>query len=402
MSTVECNKKTLLVVGIIDVGNIARSIKASGYTAYTIDLFGDLDVKRYSDRSYSIKDYTSQIKKNLSLPQQLLEITKKLTSEKDIDGILLASGLDDENDILKNLNDLVPIIGNPPEVIQHVRDKMKFFNELKSLKIYYPETHLVSDFDEGLSAAKDIGYPVIIKPTSGFGGKEVRKIEDSTDLKIFFKEYFNKKWLLQEYVPGIPGSISFLANSSFSKILTLNEQLLGLIEFGQMEKFAYCGNIVPLDIPSNIMRECEDYTAKLSVRFSLKGSNGLDIIIPEKGEEIRVVELNPRFQGSMECVEKHLNLNLVTEHLNACLHNKLPPVIRNSESKYFARAILFARSQFTIPDLTSYPFIRDIPEPGCEISQGDPICSIFVDSTTRDCCLYEARRCAEMIYSLGI
>ncbi len=190
-------------------------------------------------------------------------------------------------------------------------------------------------------------------------------------------------------MPGIHASISILADGSTSRVLSLNEQLLGVEEFGMKQEFVYCGNIVPLD------------TNKIVANFGLKGSNGIDIVLSSNNEKLTIIEANPRFQGSMECVERYLGINLIEEHVKACRKGGLPGLLHAPKSAYYCRAILFAKSDLKSPNLTSYDFVRDMPRPGHSISKGDPICSIIAYSVNRNQCLYETKLLAEKIYSLG-
>ncbi|MEM3672832.1 MAG: hypothetical protein QW468_01200 [Candidatus Bathyarchaeia archaeon] len=53
-------------------------------------------------------------------------MAKALSKKHKIDVILLSSGLDDYFDVLCELNRLIPILGNSPEVIRSVREKPRF------------------------------------------------------------------------------------------------------------------------------------------------------------------------------------------------------------------------------------------------------------------------------------
>jgi predicted ATP-grasp superfamily ATP-dependent carboligase len=79
--------------------------------------------------------------------------------------------------------------------------------------------------------------------------------------------------------------------------------LLGLPFVFQQEPFGYCGNIVPLHIAHSTLKKCKAIAEKIALHFGLKGSNGIDIIISNDGTPY-VIEVNPRFQGSSECIEK--------------------------------------------------------------------------------------------------
>ena len=395
-------KISLLATGLVDVGGIARSANNIGHNVYTIDFFGDLDVRRCSNQSLSIlEEYRRMPHENFDLSKILMKLTKKMVIDNNIDSILLASGLDDEGDLLQSLNELIPILGNTPDIIKKVRSKLSFFDELRRMGLTFPETQLACNFEEGLSVIRDIGFPVVIKPTKGYGGVGIKKLERKKDLEKIFNNASKGEWLIQEYVPGIPASVSIIANGSKAKVLSLNEQLLGEKEYGQLEDFGYSGNIVPLEFDDNIIKKCEELANRIVVHFGLKGSNGIDLVISDQSDRLSVIEVNPRFQGTLECIEKYLNMNLVEMHVKACSLGKLPVNINRSQSIYFGRMILFAMSNINAPNVTLFNFTRDIPNPGSEISKGEPICSIMTQSSNRSMCLKKIEHLAEMIYSRG-
>jgi len=394
---------SFLAIGIVDVGGIARSGNSVGYDIYTIDYFGDMDVKSFSKKSLSVIDEYGHRKEDKTvLSEKLLKLVKKLINENKIDFVLLSSGLDDDFDFLYNLNELIPIMGNDPGVFKAVRDKENFFQSLKQIGLLFPRTCIVKNFYEGLHAARDIGFPIILKPLSGFGGLGVKKIVDKKELKKFFKMELKEPYLVQEYISGIPASISLLADGTRTQILTINEQLLGMREFGQSEEFVYCGNVIPFDTSDEKKKECEKIASRITDHFRLKGSNGIDIVFSNQKEEIYVIEVNPRFQGTLECSEKFLNLNLINLHEKACLNRELKKHYNPPGSIFYTRAILYAKNNLIAPDLSNYDFVRDVPHPGFKINRGEPICSILSCSMDREKCLEKVELLAENIYNKKI
>jgi len=394
---------SFLAIGIVDVGGIARSGNSQGYDIYTIDYFGDIDVKSFSKKSLSIIDEYGHKKEDKTiLSEKLLKLVKKLSNENKVDFALLSSGLDDDFDSLYSLNELIPILGNDPGVFRAVRDKENFFQSLKQIGLLFPRTYLVKNFYEGLHAAKDIGFPIILKPLSGFGGLGVKKIVDKKELKKFFKIELKEPCLVQEYIPGIPASISLLSDGTRTQILTINEQLLGMREFGQREEFVYCGNIIPFDTSDERKKECEKIASRITEHFGLKGSNGIDIIFSNQKEEVYVIEVNPRFQGTLECSEKLLNSNLINLHEKACLNRELIKHNDPPGSIFYTRAILYAENNLIAPDLSNYDFVRDVPHPGFKINRGEPICSILSCSMDREKCLEKVEMLAENIFNKKI
>ncbi|MEM2546730.1 MAG: ATP-grasp domain-containing protein [Candidatus Bathyarchaeia archaeon] len=393
--------QNLLVVGI-DTVFVASSAKRAGYSVYAADYFGDVDLRRTCDDFEAVVKQEEgkscgRIMQNFK-PEAFLEMAERLKNRHDIDGILLSSGLEDYFDVLCGLNSLAPIIGNSPTAIRKVREKSKLFNELKALGIPCPETRVVKDPSEAEDAAAEIGYPVVIKPTKSLGGSDIRKALNHEDTIKFFSAASQacEGVVIQKFINGVHASISLLAGEKSVKMLSINEQLLGLPSVFQQEPFGYCGNIVPLKVPSSVFEKCKLIAEKIALHFNLRGSNGIDIVISESGEPY-VVEVNPRFQGTLGCVERVFGINLVEAHIKACLYGELPEI--HKPSKFCTRLILYAPKRVLAPDLTAFQEVWDIPLPNCITEEGEPLCSILAEGESRDSSFHKASSLAELVYS---
>jgi predicted ATP-grasp superfamily ATP-dependent carboligase len=394
--------QNLLIVGV-DTVCIANSAKEAGYKIHAADYFGDMDLRRVCSKCESIIQqkpgkscgkFESKFK-----PEAFVEMTRQLLKKVEIDVVLLSSGLDDHFEVLEELNDLVPILGNHPEIIKRVREKPRFFEELEHLGIRHPETAFARDIREAKTAAAEIGYPVITKPSKGFGGANIRKARTSKELEHAFKLTFSTRdeVLIQKFIDGIHASVSLVASTIAVKTLTINEQLIGLPYVFQQEPFGYCGGVVPLRLTSSVLEECRLVAEKVALHFNLKGSSGVDFVISKRNIPY-VLEVNPRFQGTLECVQRVLGINLVAAHLNACIYNYLP-AIRHSSS-CCTRLILYAPARVLAPDLTSFVEARDIPLPNTIIEKSEPLCSIIATGNSRRPPLGRAKKLAKRIYKM--
>jgi predicted ATP-grasp superfamily ATP-dependent carboligase len=324
-------------------------------------------------------------------------MAKNLCREAQMDGILLSSGLDDSFNELNELGELAPIVGNSPDTVMRVREKASFFRELERLNIPHPNTTIVRNYEEAKDAALDIGYPVVLKPLEGFAGASIRMVDKPQKIE---KAYIEAKRpgsgvVVQEYINGTDTSISLMASSSGTVTLTMNEQLLGLEEVYQREPFGYCGNIVPLDVKDSTAETCEEIAEKISGHFGLRGSNGIDLVISNDGVP-HVVEVNPRFQGTIKAVEAVLGINLVKMHLLACRQGVLPTNL--DLSRYSTRLILYAPRRHVAPDITNIEGVADIPLPGSILEDGEPFCSVSSTEDSREASLGNAQKMVELIY----
>ncbi len=124
---------------------------------------------------------------------------------------------------------------------------------------------------------------------------------------------------------------------------------------------------------------------KIISHFGLVGSNGVDFIVTNEGRPY-VVEVNPRFQGTLECVERVYGLNLVHAHVEACVKHRLPKRTRTPRG-FCTRLILYSPHRSVGPDLAGFRGVRDVPLRGVIIEDGEPVCSIIAEGPTREASL---------------
>jgi predicted ATP-grasp superfamily ATP-dependent carboligase len=127
----------------------------------------------------------------------------------------------------------------------------------------------------------------------------------------------------------------------------------------------------------------EALAEELVLEFKLLGSNGVDFLVTETGPV--VLEINPRFQGSLDTVEKAMDINLFEAHVG-CFRGELPD---KPEAKCFAaRGIVYSDRELFIDRELMDIILRekgaDIPSEGTYIEPDWPITSLFSCTPTRE------------------
>ena len=184
---------------------------------------------------------------------------------------------------------------------------------------------------------------------------------------------------MQEYIQGIDLSSSILSSKNDSKLVT-NTRLLTLNDYNQKNNFIYSGNILPLTnkIVKNdveINNEMERISKELSKKFKLIGSNGVDYILNENG--LYVIEINPRIQGTFECVEKSFGINMLDAHIKACEGE----LIEIPKAKYYSyKKIIYSptRNKYHKHNLDN---IYDLPHIGSITEKDEPLLTIIDKSS---------------------
>ncbi len=360
--------ESVLIVGL-NCRPIALSAKKLGLRVHAVDFFGDVDLKSAADSVHSISgEYSSQ-----KLVDTALELLPKLKP----DGILLTSEVGCNPHYVKQLEENVRVLGNNSKQVSAVRDWNRFFKKLDSWRIQHPKTHVAYSEQDVKRACEDIGFPLVVKPTHGSAGTGVNLADNIREALQNFR--LLDEALVQEYVRGVDASVSVMCSRSLVIPLSLNEQLLGLDEVGCGRRFQYCGNIVPLE--SDMIEECFDVAEKICGGCHLTGTVGIDLVLTENGPY--VIEVNPRFQDTLECIERTAGVNLVGMHLDAC-EDKLVET-RIKQTNFWCKGILYARKDCVVSgDLSEVDGCVDITKTGLRVRKDDPVCSILASAEKRD------------------
>jgi carbamoyl-phosphate synthase large subunit len=82
----------------------------------------------------------------------------------------------------------VPIIGTTPDAIDRAEDRERFQQMLHELKLLQPPNRTARTPDDALAAAKEIGYPVVVRPSYVLGGRAMEIVYAESDLVRYMRE----------------------------------------------------------------------------------------------------------------------------------------------------------------------------------------------------------------------
>lgn len=374
-------RKTFLVVAF-NARPIALSAKRLGLHVLAADYWGDADIQGSVDGLVSvIKQRPGNRPKRPDAPvhESLFDAALKAIDQYGApDSILMGSGMDDHPDFWERLERVAPILGNDIMSLLRMRNRIRLFALAEKIGIVCPDTIEVKSADECLEVANEMGYPVILKPLTGSGGYGIDIAHDEDEARRF---YGNRKSLLvQEYVKGIDASSSVLGNGDECMVVSVNEQLIGKKELGSTRPFGYCGNIVPLGGSPRVRALIEEASRALGEALGIVGTNGIDWVV--RSDDVPVLmEVNPRFQGTLECIEMLTGANVVKMHIEAC-KGRLP--LKSPRMNGFAtKMIVYAKARRVVGDLRQIDGTYDVPVLNTIIDIGDPICTVQEQDKTR-------------------
>ena len=407
------NMKNLLIMGI-DTRPMVNSALNLDYKTFSVSYFKTVDFKMPFREKHVLNQESviscGRFEENYS-PMKLLQLFDEMTHENEnaisdmdemahenenaisdidegeIDKIVLTTGIN-ANDFCGKFEKYKKIIyGN--KKTEKVDNKFKFINSIKN-KFDVPLTFQPTDVDElNEILQQHDNNQLILKPLQGSGGLGIfllnnESLSENNNGNEILEKISYENYILQEYIDGINVSSSVLSSHNEHKNL-INSRLITEHDLGN-DTFEYSGNILPLDknslkmfngIQTNfdadeLNEEMKNISEDLMKEFKLVGSNGVDYVL-EKSGQLKVIEINPRFQGTYELVENVLGINLLEAHIKACEGELIE--IPNA-GPYSVKKIIYARKQVNIGNL-NIPNVFDVPYQGVKIEKDQPLVTII-------------------------
>jgi len=360
----------LLLIGINTRSMLNSALKLD-YEIFSTSYFSTSDTPQIKNQKIILEEKdneSSGIFEDNFNSSYILETSKDFIDEADY--IIPISGISPGEFSKK---DQKKILGNKD--VSQIENKFKFYEKIKD-EFNVPETFLIKDVDEAIEISEnkpEVKY--IIKPVKGSGGYDINLLNNDSTIQLNDDE----NYILQEYIDGINLSSSILASKDRKKTI-MNSRLLTENDFKNNNSYIYIGNILPLTKESSlsnignideINKQMIETSQNLAYKFDLIGSNGVDYILNENG--LYVIEVNPRIQGTFECVEKSLQINMLDAHIKSCMNES----VEIPKAKYYSyKKIIYSpcRNKYSKIDLDN---IYDLPHIGTITEKSEPLLTII-------------------------
>ncbi len=339
-------KGRVLVAGF-STRHVAQSAAHAGFEVCAVDHFCDQDLSWFTTDREKFNELAD-------LPDAIDKICRRHR----FDLFVATSGAED-------LSIPLPLCGTPGSAIGRFLDKLDTQHFFETIGVPVP------------SLMPGGTYPVMVKPRRGAGGWRNAVVRDAAGLAGWETMYPGIPYIRQEIAEGIAASVCCVADGVRARAIASNEQLLkGNGDAG----FGFCGSVTPLDHP---LRDAMVAMAeRVAAASGCTGTIGIDFVLGSTTP--LAIEVNPRFQGTVDTVEMAYGCNVFQYHVDAC-HGHLPSGTLPPR-QVAVRSILFADRDLTIAaDLRHLaPGVADIPWPGTFFEEGQALISVFGWGLTRE------------------
>lgn len=203
----------------------------------------------------------------------------------------------------------VPIIGTSAKDIDRAEDREKFQQIIHDLQLKQPENRTAISIEDGLSLAEEIGYPIIVRPSYVLGGRAMEIVYNKAELKNYFQEAVDVSnqcpVLLDRFLnDAIEVDVDAVSDG---KDILIGGIMEHIEEAGVHSGDSAC-SLPAFSLSDSIQQELLSQTIKLTKALNVIGLINIQFAI--KGEDIYLLEVNPRCSRTIPFVSKAIGLPL--------------------------------------------------------------------------------------------
>jgi carbamoyl-phosphate synthase large subunit len=231
----------------------------------------------------------------------------------------------------------VRVMGTPPSAIDRAEDRKLFKQMLNKLGLKQPPNDTATSVEQALAIAHDITYPVLVRPSYVLGGRAMQIVSNDEALTNFMK------WAL-EASPEHPILIDkFLEDAIEVDVDAICDGKITVIG-GIMEHIEEAGIhsgdsacvLPPYTLTRSVQEEIKTQTRALAAELGVIGL--LNIQFAVKGDQIYVLEVNPRASRTVPFVSKATGVSLAKLATKVMLGHSLNELgfTQEIEPPYFA------------------------------------------------------------------
>ena len=204
----------------------------------------------------------------------------------------------------------VRIIGTGPEAIRRAEDRDAFELLIRDLKIPHPEGQAVRSIEEGIRAAEEIGYPVLVRPSYVLGGRAMEIVANKKMLIRYLSDAVrvnaDRPVLIDRYIVGKEVEVDAVCDGKSVFLPGIME----LVERTGVHSGDSTSVYPPFSITEHVRDLIWDYTRKLGIGIGIVGLYNIQFIV-DKEENVSVIEVNPRASRSVPFLSKSTGTALV-------------------------------------------------------------------------------------------
>ena len=203
----------------------------------------------------------------------------------------------------------VKIIGTDCDAIERAENRDSFEKILTNLGIPQPKGKAVTKIEDGINAAKEIGYPVLVRPSFVLGGRAMQIVANEEQLRHYLKTAVeideDKPVLVDKYIQGKEVEVDAICDGRDVFIPGIME----LVEKTGVHSGDSISVYPSFSISDKVKGIILQYAKKLGLGIGIIGLYNIQFIVDEK-DDVYIIEVNPRSSRTVPFLSKATGYSL--------------------------------------------------------------------------------------------
>ena len=253
-------------------------------------------------------DYTTSDKLYFE-PLTVEDVMNIIELEKPM-GVIASLGGQTAINLAEPLRDRgVKLIGTDCDAIERAENRDSFEKIMEELAIPQPKGKAVTKIEDGIRAAEEIGYPVLVRPSYVLGGRAMEIVADEEGLRHYLKTAVeideNKPVLVDKYIIGKEVEVDAVCDGCDVFVPGIMEH----VERTGIHSGDSISVYPTFSISDKVKETILDYTKRLGLGIGIVGLYNIQFIV-DKDDDVYVIEVNPRSSRTVPFLSKSTGYQL--------------------------------------------------------------------------------------------
>ncbi len=215
----------------------------------------------------------------------------------------------------------VTILGTSTDDIDRAEDRKRFEQLLRDLSIAQPMGRTVTSLNEAVEKSKDLGFPVIVRPSYVLGGRAMEIVYNEEELKSYMERAVEinpeHPVLIDRYMIGREMEVDAISDGKTVLIPGIMEH----IEKAGVHSGDSIAVYPPQSVSKDILDKLTETTLSITRALNIEGLINLQFVIYHN--EVFVLEVNPRSSRTVPFLSKITNVQMAKVATKAILGESL-------------------------------------------------------------------------------
>ena len=260
----------------------------------------------------------------------------------------------------------VKIIGTDCAAIERAENRDVFERLLAELEIPEPKGKAVTDIEDGVKVAEEIGYPVLVRPSFVLGGRAMQIVTDEAGLRHYLRTAVeidaDRPVLIDRYIVGKEVEVDAICDGHDVFVPGIME----LVERTGIHSGDSISVYPPFSISDRVKGIILQYAKRLGLAIGIVGLFNIQFIV-DRNDSVYIIEVNPRSSRTVPFLSKATGYSLADIATEVILGKSLKEqgifdLYPAEKKRHYVKVPVFSFSKITGVDASLSPEMKSTGE----------------------------------------